>query len=97
MLNTAFPDTLLSSSDFGGFDLVLSPSDFETETENCKESFGPDFEPRTTEWDLVDAINGVYSTVDVRTADGKTKITTLNALATWSALNGSYALEEIDA
>ena len=96
MPNTAFPDILLSSSDFGGFDLVLSPSDFETETEKCKEDFGPDFEPRTVEWDLIDAINGIYSTVDVRTADGKHKITTLNALATWSVSHESYALEEID-
>ena len=96
-METAFPSSLLSSSDFGGFDLVLSPSEFEAELERCKSDFGPSFEPRTTEWDLVDSANGIYSSVCYQAQDGKHKVITLNAAATWSALNESFTLEEIDA
>lgn len=97
MSNATFPNTLLSSSDFGQIDIVLSRPAFLAEAENCKENFGDDFDPEYIEWDLVDGETDIYSTVVARTQDGKTKITTLKAQATWSEANGSFKLEEIDA
>ena len=97
MTTVIFPDTLFSSSDFGGDDLVLSPAAFTTERENCRqEDFGSDFDPEYTEWDKVKGSTDLYSTVDVRTQDGQTAITTLTAQATWSEANGSFKLREVD-
>ena len=98
MSNATFPDTLYSSSDFGGDDLVLSPAAFMTEKDNCRENdFGPDFDPEYTEWDKVASSEDLYSTVEVRTQDGKHKMTLLTAQATWSEANGSFKLRGIDA
>lgn len=97
MSNVTFPDVLFRSSDFGGDDLVLPPSTFMTERENCRnESFGPDFDPEYTEWDKVAGSEDLYSTVEVRTQDGKHKMTTLTAQATWSEANGSFKLRDVD-
>ena len=96
MSNVTFPDVLFVSSDFGGDDLVLSPEAFAVETENCRENFGADFDPEYTEWDKVAGSEDLYSTVDVRTQDGKTQMTTLTVQATWSEANGSFKLREVD-
>jgi len=93
-----FPDTLFSSSAFGGDDLILSPASFMTERDNCRENdFGPDFDPEYTEWDKVAGSEDLYSTVDVRTQDGKTQMTTLTVQATWAEANGSFKLREVNA
>ena len=96
MTTVIFPDTLLSSSDFGDVDLMLSPSDFEAETEKCKKDFGPDFEPCYLRWDLIDSANGVYSSSSVAVDRGKHKLITLTAQAIWSELNGSFKLQDVD-
>ena len=98
MSNATFPDTLYSSSDFGGDDLVLSPAAFMTEKENCRnESFGPNFNPEYTEWDKVPEKADLYTTQRWVRGYSINDLITLTAQATWSEANGSFKLREVDA
>ena len=97
MPDAIFPDVLLQSSDFGDFEIVVSDKRFVEEVEVGKEYHGPDFDPDYTEWNKIAGSEDLYSTVEVRTQDGKHKMTTLTAQATWSEPNGSFKLRAIDA
>ena len=96
MSNVTFPDVLFSSSNFGGDDLVLSPKTFAVETENCKESFGADFDPEYTEWDKVSGEADLYTTQRWGRGYSRNDLITLTTQATWSEANGSFKLREVN-
>lgn len=97
MSNVTFPDTLLQSSDFGDFEIVVSDERFVEEIAVGMEYHGPGFDPDYTEWNKVEGETDIYSTVQATIQDGKNTINTLKAQATWSELEASFKLREVDA
>ena len=93
----AFPTELYETDDFGGVAFFGSPEQFETELNILKgdEHFGPDFEADYKTWDLIDAASGLYEKTECRTRDGKNKVSTVRALASWNESFGTYKMEEV--
>lgn len=93
MPDTTFPESLYSSPDFGNFDIVLDPSAFKIEAEKCKKDLGDDFNPTYTEWIKVEASDDLYS---MEKWNGRGLSRTITVQATWSAIDGSFKLREIE-
>lgn len=92
-----FPTEMYETDDFGGFAFFGSPEQFEAELNILKgdEYFGSDFEAKYEVWDLIDAASGLYEKTECRTRDGKNKVSTVRALATWDSSRGTYQMEEV--
>ena len=93
MPDTTFPESLYSSPDFGNFDIVLAPSAFKLKAEKCKEEFGEGFKPTYTEWVKVEDSDDLYS---LEQWNGRSLSRTIKVQATWSVLDGSFKLREIE-
>ena len=96
MTTVTFPDVLLQSSGFGDFEIAVSDERFVEEVAVGKEYHGPDFDPDYREWIKVEGTTDIYSTVYATIQDGKLNRTPLKAQATWSDLEASFELREVD-